>query len=180
MIDQTKFKSAWALLCERFGRTPSRPLMVTYYRSLSPRMTTEQFEVAAQRLFDGAEFFPRPDDFAEAGGANPEAVALEQWELVQDLMRGFEVNGLTAESQRIIRMLGGEYELRMTPLDRVPFVRRDFLQLYGEAAEIARRANMPRLDATAQGDELAAAALEGPEAVMALAEQQRNGRDGEA
>lgn len=139
MIDRHEFSKAWALLCERFGKQTSDILFVAYYDALTDRMSTEEFRAAAQRVFEEREFFPRPVDFLQAG-RDTRAEALAQWELAQSVIagnRGYEV--LNAEARRVLLMLGGASELGRANLDQVPFIRREFFQLYGDAADIARR-----------------------------------------
>lgn len=151
MIDETVFKNTWTLLCERFGKEPSRLMMKAYYRSLTNRMETVEFQAAASRLFDSAEFFPRPDDFLP-DEATDEASALEAWEGVHRLMRGFcSTDELDPEARRVVRLMGGERKLRNTPLDQVQWVRRDFLKLYGDAVAIAGRENGRRIEPTPEG-----------------------------
>lgn len=174
MIEQSVFKDWWELLCERFNRQPSRVLSAAYYKSLSPRLTTEQFQAAARRIFDGAEFFPKPDDFLERAEMSTEAVALSQWDVVHDLMRGFDVHDrLTEESRRIVRMLGGESQLRMTPLDRVGLIRRDFLAMYGDAVEIAAREASPAIEAGDEAKQIAASVAKSLPSVVDLDEARR-------
>lgn len=163
MISDKLFRDSWALLCDRFSKQPSTPLMLAYYKTLSPQMSDEQFKAAAQRIFVEREFFPRPADFLDGVRVDPRAEALEQWEQVHELMRGFPVREkLTEEAKRCIRMLGGEHKLRNTDLDAVQYVRRDFLELYADAADIARREAGNRIAPTAEGlrltDEIMAAA----------------------
>lgn len=156
-IDEKVFKDTWALLCDRFNREPSTPLMLAYYRTLSGRMTTAEFRAAAQAVFEEREFFPRPADFLEAARPDPKAEAMDQWELVQKLMKGdVDTTALSEEGRRVVRMLGGASQLRDTQLDALPFVRRDFMQLYGDAVEIARREQRPSLAAGPEAKKIAA------------------------
>ena len=46
---------------------------------------------------------------------------------------------MSPTGKRTVRLLGGPDRLRNTKLDQVPFVRRDFLKLFGDAEEIYRR-----------------------------------------
>jgi hypothetical protein len=161
VIDETVFKDTWALLCDRFNRAPSTPLMLAYHGTLKHRLTTEQFKAAAQKIFEEREFFPRPADFLEAGQPDLEAAALEQWEVVQDVMRGFGGHDrLTEEARRVMSLLGGETKLRNTQLDSVQYVRRDFLQLYGDAVQVARREGGERIAPTAESLRLTAQIME--------------------
>ena len=153
MIDQDVFKKAWTLLCERFNREPSQVLMSAYYGTLSEQMDTEQFRRAAHQVFVEREFFPRPVDFLNAAQPDPRADALDQWEQCQKLMRGDPVK-LTDEGKRVVQLLGGERQLKETKLDAVPFVRKEFLQLYGEAAAIAQRESRQQISASPEARRL--------------------------
>lgn len=160
MIDDVVFKNTWALLCDRFGKTPSTPLMIAYYETLSPVMSTEQFRAAAQHVFENREFFPRPVDFIVPTQLTVQQEALTQWEQVHDMMRGFgSYSSLTAEAQRVVRMLGGEQKLRMTNMDAVQYVRRDFMELYGDTVEIARREAGNRIEPTRESLQITAAIM---------------------
>lgn len=160
MIDEKVFKDGWALICERFGREPSHPLMMAYYQSLSPKMSTEQFQNAARRVFEQNEFFPKPADFLEVTKPDTAAEAVDQWEHVNDVMRGFLPAAspkLTEESRRIIRMLGGESELHRTNVDHVHHVRRQFMQFYGGSEATEFRETQQRLTPGAEASKIAAA-----------------------
>ena len=145
MIDQDVFNIEWAVICERFNRDPSQVLAARYYQSLSPRMTTEQFRASARVVFEQREFFPRPLDFVEAIRPSVEAEALEQWELCEGVMAGLRkaLVRMSPAGKRTVGLLGGPDRLRNTKLDQVPFVRRDFLKLFGDAEEIHRRETEP-------------------------------------
>jgi hypothetical protein len=158
MIEQSVFKDTWAVLCERFNRDYSPAMATAYYQSLSARLDTEQFKAGVQRVFEQNEFFPKPADFFEVRDIKAES--LEQWELISDVMRGFTPiasPALTEESRRVVRLLGGESKLRNTQLDEVQFVRRDFLQLYGDASEIADREHDRRISGGREARKIAAA-----------------------
>lgn len=151
MIDEKVFKDSWVLLCDRFNREASRPLMLAYYRALSPVMDTARFREACNRIFRSNEFFPKPDDFLHRDGVDRQATALEAWEQVHDLMRGFlPLDELDPEARRAVDMMGGERKLRNTPLDAVQYVRRDFMDLYGDAVAIAEREGR-RIEGTEEG-----------------------------
>jgi hypothetical protein len=160
MIDEKVFRDSWALLCDRFGREQSKPLMLAYYRAISPQLTTDQFKAACQRIFVEREFFPRPADFLADARPDPKAEALEQWEQVQALMKGEPAN-LSPEAKRVVNMLGGERKLRMTDLDAIQYVRRDFMELYDDAVEVARREAGGRILPTPEGNAITQALMDG-------------------
>ncbi len=134
MIDTEVFSHEWDLLCARFNRKPSKELMARYYDILSPQMSTGEFRAAAVAVLNGAEFFPRPLDFMLAIRPDPAVEALDQWELCERAMQGERgiTERMTDEGRRVLGLLGGAVQLGMTPLDKVPFVRKEFLAMYRE------------------------------------------------
>lgn len=137
MIDKSAFRDVWAVLEERFGKEHSGPTRAMYYQSLSEKLSTEEFKVAARRLFDSAEFFPKPDDFVEEVRGDTETRALKSWETVDQVVRGFASRDeLTDEAERTVKLMGGMRQLRMTRDENWPHRRREFLKLYGDAERI--------------------------------------------
>lgn len=138
MIDQGVFKNEWAILCERFNRQHSAPIAARYYQHLSERMDTEQFRAASLRVFGFNEFFPTPEDFVTKITGTEDAEALDQWELCLRVMEGERhiLDRMSPDGQRIIALLGGVDRLGQTPLDSVPFVRKDFLAMFSDAKAV--------------------------------------------
>ena len=145
MIDQDVFNIEWAVICERCNRDPSQVLAARYYQSLSPRMTTDEFRVAARVVFEECEFLPPVAAFIAAIRPSVEAEALEQWERCEHVMGGSKqaLMRMSPTGRRTVQLLGGIDRLRNTKLDELQFVRRDFLKLFGDAEEIHRRENQP-------------------------------------
>ena len=137
MIDEGVFRDEWTVLCERFGKDRSRLIARRYFEYLTERLTTEEFVAAAKHLFAAREFFPRPVDFVSAAGAD-QRDALRDWELCQAVMEGGRdaLLQMSDEGQRVARLLGGREKLRMTRVDKIDFVRRDFLALYRAGDEL--------------------------------------------
>ena len=162
MIDQDVFNIEWAVICERCNRDPSQVLAARYYQSLSPRMTTEEFRVAARVVFEECEFLPPVAAFIEAVRPSVEAEALEQWELCERVMAGSKkaLMRMSPAGRRTAQLLGGMDRLRNTKLAEIQFVRRDFLKLFGDAEEIHRRETEPTaLPLSDQAKEILAAAV---------------------
>ena len=132
MIDPQVFAKAWSLICERWNRETTNELSKLYYDAISERLSTEQFRVAAAHVLANNEFWPRPADFWEAISEDTEALALEQWELCYRVMEGetHVLDRMSPAGQRAVALLGGVGRLRNTPLDSVPFVRKEFLELH--------------------------------------------------
>lgn len=151
MIDRSVFRDEWAMLCERFRltgqREPSSVMRQRYLEYLSPRLDTEQFRAAARVVYAEREFFPRPIDFVDAAGLSTETEALEQWDLCRRVMDGSAEAeaAMTDEGLSVLRLMGGARTLRMTALEDVQWRRKEFLQLYGTAAEAARAEALPNV-----------------------------------
>ena len=135
MIDSEVFSKAFALICERFNRDVSLDLSGYYHREISERMDTEQFRAACKRILNTGHFFPSPEDFW--GGASNEAAALDQWDLCQRVMEGewHILDHMSPAGQRVVALLGGPSRLGQTPPDSIPFVRKEFLAMYGDIPE---------------------------------------------
>lgn len=141
MIDRTAFAGAWKRLCRRFNRPVEADELAEWYAYLSPRLETEEFLAAAQKLWASREFFPRPDDFLKAVRPSQEAEAASQWELCLQVMAGERgvLERMTPAGQKTVALLGGPRALGQTPVDEVHFRRREFLERYPNALESSRR-----------------------------------------
>lgn len=156
MIDQHEFRNQWTLLTERFGRDPGDAVAAAYYEILSSEMDTESFRAASRHVFRHREFFPRPIDFIDATRPDIEAEALEQWELAPAATHDAGARSrLTKEARRVVDLLGGFDVFRQTSPDKLSHVRREFMQLYGKAAEVARREASRQLEATPDAKRIA-------------------------
>ena len=146
MVNKRRFSEEWKRLCKRFNnRELDTEEANDYFEWLSERMDTDRFLEAARHLWATREFFPRPVDFVEAIRPSVEAESLEQWELCEGVMAGSKEAfvRMSPAGKRTVGLLGGPDRLRNTKLDQVPFVRRDFLKLFGDAEEIYRRETEP-------------------------------------
>lgn len=143
MIDQEIFKREWRVLCERWNRKPSVQLTARYFQAITEHLDTEAFLWACRVLFAKNEFFPTPDQFIQAVRQPADAAALNQWDLCLRVMEGEDVlSRMTPEGQRTVALFGGVKQLRNTPLESVPFVRRDFLAHFREVSEGTARGRL--------------------------------------
>lgn len=137
MIDRDTFDDAFAMLEDRFKRDHGQETRAMYYRILSDELTTDQFQLAARKLFRSATYFPKPDDFVKAVGGDQEQRALEDWETVQDVFLNLaDKNDLSPEGRRTIKLLGGWGQVGRTKKSNLPHVREDFMEMYGTAARM--------------------------------------------
>lgn len=147
MINDSVFKTEWAVLCERFGKHFSAPVTSRYYQFLSARMDTEQFQAACVAVFVSNEFFPTPEDLARNVLGSSESDALGQWELCQRIMEGERhiLDRMNPAGQRVVSLLGGVGRLGQTDVDKVAFLRRDFLQFYEDTIDADPVALLPEV-----------------------------------
>lgn len=90
MLDRTVFLREMAVLAELFNRPAlSEVLIGRYFEFLSTRLTTEEFEAAARRIFEEERFWPAPVTFVLAVKGDPKAEGEAAWNaLVAAASRG--------------------------------------------------------------------------------------------
>lgn len=155
MISERVFKNVWALLCERFNREPSQMMMRAYYHALKDRLTDDEFKAAGSRLFETAEFFPKPADFLPTS-EDAHLDAVQQWDVLYSAMCGHaSYTDLDEHGQAAVRLLGGPRKLREVLLDEIQYVRRDFLSLYEDAVAIAQREERVQIEGGPEAKKIA-------------------------
>jgi len=149
MINESVFKTEWAILSERFNKKFSAPVTARYYQFLSPQMDTEQFRAACAAAFVSNEFFPTPDDLVRSVRGSEEGEALGQWDLCQRIMEGERhiIDRMSPAGKRVVGLLGGVGRLGQTEVDKVAFLRRDFLQFYADTLEADPMTLLPEVTA---------------------------------
>jgi hypothetical protein len=165
-MNATEWSALWGLMNERFpnGGQPRSPELAGFYLTeLSLQMTDVQIKQGVRKVLVSARFFPSPDEIMAAAGLSGEDAALAEWDACQALMEGRPgaFDRLSDTGKRMVRLLGGEYALRNTPLDSVPFVRKEWLKLYASAQAIEiqeRREALPPM--TSEGRRLLKAAMD--------------------
>lgn len=158
----TEWSALWGLMNERFGATKSPELAGFYLAELSVQMTDEQIKQGVRKVLVSSRFFPSPDEIMAAAGLSGEERALAEWEECYALMEGRRnADALSETGRRMVALLGGEAALRRTPLDSVPFVRKEWLALYpaAHAIEVNERKMLGTM--TTEGRKLLNAAMAG-------------------
>lgn len=153
MIDDGVFRNWWADLCERFRMTgedaPSQRQMKRYYRYLSARMDTDDFEAAAEAVWAEREFFPRPADFVEAARGDAESAAMDAWERVLEMAKNWRsaapAEELGRAGRKALAQVGGIKKLALSDRSDLDFRRRDFLDAYRAALASTAGADTDRL-----------------------------------
>lgn len=150
MIDRQVFVRELTMLCERFERALTEPVMARYYEILSRALTTEQFEAAAVRAFGESTFFPSPAQLIDyALGSVDDAAELEWLELMRAIQDNRRAQ-LTDAGRAALAAIGGSWALQSEPSDRL---RRAWLPAYVAAARAQRAALVGRALPAAGGGE---------------------------
>lgn len=162
-MNAAEWGALWALLNERFGTTKSVELAAFYLGELSANLTPEQIKAGVRKVLVSARFFPSPDEIMAAAGLSSEGAALAEWDHCLALMEGSRTayDRLSETGQRMVRLMGGEANLRNTPLDSVPFVRKEWLKLYANAHEVEAHERKVLGPMTPEGRKLLNAAMKG-------------------
>jgi hypothetical protein len=136
MIDQGIFGKEITILCERFDRALTKPVMARYYEILTVQMDTAQFEMASRRIFAEETFFPSPATFIEKALGSIKNNAELEWLRLMEAQTKNERCELSQSGRRALTAIGGTWALRnVTNSSRL---HSDFLSSY-QAAELERR-----------------------------------------
>lgn len=160
----TEWGALWSLMNDRFGCDRSAELAGFYFAELVAQgMTDDQIKHGVRKVLVSARFFPSPDEIMAAAGLSAEERALSEWELCVSLMEGSRsaYAKLSETGRKMVRLLGGEAALRNTPLDSVPFVRKEWLKLYSAAHAIEVHERRQLGPMTTEGRKLLNAAMAG-------------------
>lgn len=130
MIDAETFAEEWSVLEDRFGEEYSDAVQRRYFEYLTERMETEEFVEASRELFATRRFFPSPADFTEVAGPSEEARAYEQWRKVLREVESRDRTDLEEAAREAIRVLGGMRAIRNAVRSEIPFLRKEFLEVY--------------------------------------------------
>lgn len=153
----------WGLLNERFSQNRSPELAAFYFTELTSVLSDVQMKAGVRRTLVSARYFPSPEEIMSAAGMSPEASALAEWDVCHSMMEGSRTayDRLTETGKKLVRLLGGEQALRNSPLDSLPFIRKEWLKLYADANEIDAHERQMLAPMSPEGRKLLAAAMAG-------------------
>lgn len=162
-MNAMQWGALWGLLNERFGVNKSDELGAFYFAELSAVLSDEELKAGVRKILVASRFFPSPDEIMQAAGLSEEANALAEWETCMAVMEGRRgaYERLSETGKRLVRLMGGQFALTQTPLESVPFVRKEWLKLYADANEVAAHERRMLAPMTPEGRKLLAAALAG-------------------
>lgn len=137
------FKQVMAMLSEQYQRNVTPLMAKAYWQVLKP-YTDEQVQQAAIDYIgdpDGCKFWPQPGDIkAKIVGTDKQQQtaivdrAQEQWILVVEKIRKQGAYGTVELDDKVtmkaIQLLGGWRELCHTPVDKMEWRRKEFIEAY--------------------------------------------------
>lgn len=134
-MTEQEFKAYWELLCERYGRAPSGPLERLYALTVrGAGLTTQEWgqAVAAAIRFD--DFFPSAQTLIDYARPSFKAQALSEWDACMERMRRNEAATLPNTHTRTLinKITFGVPLGEITDKDRLPWVKKEFIERYTE------------------------------------------------
>lgn len=138
MISPEVFTEHFDMLCEMCNRDPKSLSAATrkkYYERLNLKIASdEEFIAAFDVVFDSIKFFPCPNDFVEALQGSNSLQAADEWETVVLMAsRGDrDLSKLCEITQSAIRLIGGIKKIEMATEDRLPWLKKEFVEHWKE------------------------------------------------
>ncbi len=130
MIDQRVFLEEMGILLDWFEKDFEEATLRRLHQRLSQHLSTEEFQLAANRVFDTARFFPRVSDFISAIKGDPETQALKEWEICIKAAARNDLEmiaQLSPQGQSALHLVGGLYKLGMATEDELKWVKKEFV-----------------------------------------------------
>ncbi len=133
MIDPQVFELEIAILMDWFNRDFEPETLKRLHQRLSAQLTTEQFVLAAQAVFDKSRFFPSVEDFVSAVIGDAQTSALHEWDLcVLAAARNDRemLCGLSPQGQSALHLVGGLYKLGMATEEQLTWIKKEFVGVW--------------------------------------------------
>lgn len=136
MIDFVIFQQRMMVLSDWYGKAMNEAHLAMYYRAIKDRLTTEQFEVACDRVFVEERFFPVPVVLMEKvlGVSDP---ALLAWTRILATIADPEMEvELDQAATFALRSIGGVYGIKNSALKDRQWLKREFCEYYAMAPQV--------------------------------------------
>lgn len=135
MVDFNIFLQRMQVLASFYGRELNDAHIALYYRTVSERMTTEQFEHACDRVFVEERFFPVPAVLIEKvfGASSPAEIS---WARIVNAVDGGAEAELSCRDAFALRSIGGLRHLREISLTDRQWVKKDYLSYWESATSV--------------------------------------------
>lgn len=144
MIDKAEFLTGLTVLAGAFGREVDGGIQVAYYRALSPKMTTEQFQKAVNETLVTETFWPSPAVLLGKIKSADELKALDAFEHVNRVVgaaggyRFFpheRFMEFDAPTRAAISACGGLHEMANVSEERYGSLAKKFATAYAKSLE---------------------------------------------
>ena len=151
MIDKQAFKAGLAVLAGAFSRDLDEAVILTYYRVLNPRLSTDEFQRAVQIVLETETFWPPPATIVNA--IHPPNAGQLALKAVFDAMRPFgghlhfphsEFQKFSPAQKAGIKAAGGLGALSTASEKRQPYLERQFVEGYESVADPAKALAEPK------------------------------------
>lgn len=130
-MTETEFLAYWELLCERHRLAPSAPLTRVYALTLRGEGVTAQewaTAVAASLRFD--DFLPGVQKLIDYARPSFKAQALAEWDACLERVKRGEAATVPGPTRTLMNSVTNGRPLGQVDEDRLPWMRREFLERY--------------------------------------------------
>lgn len=104
-----------------------------WYKHLSARLTTQQFQEAVERAIVSRQFMPTPEELVECVKGNSEAISLQEW----DKCLAASASGQSVDSLELspsgkfaLRAIGGLQQLGQSEMSEHKWIRKEFMSAW--------------------------------------------------
>jgi hypothetical protein len=129
MLDKKIFSTGVDHLQTYYSRTLDPFARRVWYRHLS-QLSDEQFELAVEAAIASKHYLPTPSELVELVQGNSAQIAAEEWEVCLKAAQRGTVDGfmLSDTALQALRAIGGVSGLGMATSDRLPWLRKEFIE----------------------------------------------------
>lgn len=145
-MNKIEFRDIFALLCETYGKEPTKVLMSAYYMVLED-LTVEEFKSAIKSILVSRKYnsMPLPADILECVNGSADDNALIALKVLENEMaRSGAYNSVCFKDRNImtaVSNMGGWIGLCRTTDDEWKFKKKEFLDLYKALSKSPNRLN---------------------------------------
>ena len=133
MIEPQVEEQEIAILMDWFNRDFEPSTLKRLHQWLSQHLSTEQFVLAAQAVFDTSRFFPTVEEFVSAVKGDAQTLALHEWEvcvLAASRANREMIAGLSPQWQSALHLVGGLYKLGMATEEQLTWIKKEFVGVW--------------------------------------------------
>lgn len=148
MIDPKVFKEMITVLGDHFGKKIENQFVFeTFYSYLDDELTSEELVNATRRAIINCKFMPTPKELVELVHGSTEERAITEFHIIANAAMNGEkylVNCSVSDRARTTaRIMGGILRLSEAPEKQIPFLKKQFVEIYKQDQVQEVRPSLP-------------------------------------